>query len=96
LITGCNYALRTGKLPANGGLKPQLTVTIDANDLYPRLQNPPHQPTRSDQPTRSARPDQGDSSARPGSATATFTGPIHASTIRKIACDADILPVLLG
>ncbi|WP_321171906.1 DUF222 domain-containing protein [[Arthrobacter] sp. ATCC 21022] len=96
LITGCNYALRTGRLPANGGLKPQLTVTIDANDLYPRLQNPPHQPTQPDQPTRPARPDKGGSSARPGSATATFTGPIHASTIRKIACDADILPVLLG
>ncbi|WP_197493535.1 HNH endonuclease, partial [Paenarthrobacter nicotinovorans] len=28
--------------------------------------------------------------------TATFTGPIHPNTIRKIACDADILPVLLG
>ncbi|QOI65530.1 DUF222 domain-containing protein [Arthrobacter sp. TES] len=96
LITGCNYALRTGKLPANGGLKPQLTVTINANDLYPQLQNPPHQPTQPDQPTRPARPDKGGSSARPGSATATFTGPIHASTIRKIACDADILPVLLG
>ncbi|WP_217377018.1 DUF222 domain-containing protein, partial [Paenarthrobacter ureafaciens] len=112
LITGCSYALRTGKLPANGGLKPQLTVTIDANDLYPRLQNPPHNPYQPhhpgqpdqpgtpphqpDQPTQPARPDLGGSSARPGSATATFTGPIHASTIRKIACDADILPVLLG
>ncbi|NWL34372.1 HNH endonuclease signature motif containing protein, partial [Paenarthrobacter nitroguajacolicus] len=26
----------------------------------------------------------------------TFTGPIHPNTIRKIACDADIIPVLLG
>ncbi|WP_324288311.1 HNH endonuclease signature motif containing protein [Paenarthrobacter ureafaciens] len=103
LITGCNYALRTGKLPANGGLKPQLTVTIDANDLYPRLQNPPHNPYQPhhpgqpDQPgTPPHQPEQPAQPALPGSATATFTGPIHASTIRKIACDADILPVLLG
>ena len=25
-----------------------------------------------------------------------FTGPVTASTVRKIACDADIIPVLLG
>ncbi|MFJ4209154.1 HNH endonuclease signature motif containing protein, partial [Paenarthrobacter sp. NPDC089675] len=31
-----------------------------------------------------------------GTGTGTFTGPLHPSTIRKIACDADILPVLLG
>ena len=33
---------------------------------------------------------------RPGTGTFTFTGPVTASTIRKIACDADIIPVLLG
>ena len=31
-----------------------------------------------------------------GSGTFTYTGPVTASTIRKIACDADILPVVLG
>jgi hypothetical protein len=35
-----------------------------------------------------------------GAATATgtftFTGPVTAATVRKIACDADIIPVLLG
>jgi hypothetical protein len=31
-----------------------------------------------------------------GSGTFTYTGPVTASTIRKIACDADIIPVLLG
>jgi hypothetical protein len=25
-----------------------------------------------------------------------FTGPVTASTVRKIACDADVIPVLLG
>ena len=31
-----------------------------------------------------------------GTGSLMFTGPITASTVRKIACDADIIPVLLG
>ena len=31
-----------------------------------------------------------------GTGTLAFTGPVTAATIRKIACDADIIPVLLG
>ena len=31
-----------------------------------------------------------------GSGTFTYTGPVTTSSIRKIACDADIIPVLLG
>ncbi|MFF2317627.1 DUF222 domain-containing protein [Arthrobacter sp. NPDC058097] len=34
--------------------------------------------------------------AATGSGTFAYTGPVTASTIRKIACDADIIPVLLG
>jgi hypothetical protein len=36
----------------------------------------------------------GGTSAQTG--TLPFTGPVTASTVRKIACDADIIPVLLG
>jgi HNH endonuclease len=32
----------------------------------------------------------------PGTGTFTFTGPVTPATVRKIACDADIIPVLLG
>jgi hypothetical protein len=32
----------------------------------------------------------------PGTGSFTFTGPVTAATVRKIACDADIIPVLLG
>jgi hypothetical protein len=32
----------------------------------------------------------------PGTGSFTFTGPVTAGTVRKIACDADIIPVLLG
>jgi hypothetical protein len=35
-------------------------------------------------------------SSHTGSGTFTYTGPVTAATIRKIACDADIIPVLLG
>ncbi|MDF9750819.1 HNH endonuclease signature motif containing protein [Arthrobacter sp. ES3-54] len=31
-----------------------------------------------------------------GTGSLTFTGPITVSTVRKLACDADIIPVLLG
>lgn len=35
-------------------------------------------------------------SPRTSSGSATFQGPVHPRIIRKIACDADIIPVLLG
>ncbi|WP_284981262.1 DUF222 domain-containing protein [Arthrobacter sp. efr-133-TYG-118] len=78
-LTGaCAAALATGGLPANGGLRPQVMVTIDYQDLLERVDREP--------PTGS----------RPGTGASTFQGPIHPSVIRKIACDADIIPVLLG
>ncbi|MGO4590368.1 DUF222 domain-containing protein [Paenarthrobacter sp. 2TAF44] len=74
LVGACAVAMTTGKLPTNGGLRPQVTVTIDWRDLSERLTD--HQ--------------------RLSTGTATFLGPMHPNTIRKIACDADIIPVLLG
>ncbi|WP_426004768.1 DUF222 domain-containing protein [Paenarthrobacter sp. NyZ202] len=79
LVAACALALKTTRLPANGGLKPQLTITIDAHELFNQL-HPTTKPTQKHLST----------------GTATFTGPLHPNTIRKIACDADILPVLLG
>ncbi|ABM07189.1 HNH endonuclease signature motif containing protein [Paenarthrobacter aurescens] len=81
LVGACSVAMSTGKLPSNGGLRPQVTVTIDRRDLFNQLQLSPTQPG---------------SGNRLSTGTATFLGPIHPNTIRKIACDADILPVLLG
>lgn len=72
LVGGCKLALGSGGLPAAGGLKPQVMVTIDYRDLLERLE-------RSD-----------------GTGTMLFCGPVTASTVRKIACDADIIPVVLG
>lgn len=36
------------------------------------------------------------SQPQPGTGNFTFTGPVPVATLRKIACDADIIPVLLG
>ena len=80
LVGGCKVALAAGDLPAAGGLRPQVMVTVDYRDLLERLGG-------ADAETPA-----------PGSSAGTlmFTGPVTASTVRKIACDADIIPVVLG
>ena len=82
LVGACAVAMTTGKLPSNGGLRPQLTITIDHRELYTQLTKNTQHPTTVRNPLSTG--------------TATFTGPLHPNTIRKIACDAEILPVLLG
>ncbi|UKA59752.1 DUF222 domain-containing protein [Arthrobacter sp. FW306-2-2C-D06B] len=84
LVGACAVALSTGELPANGGLRPQVMVTIDYQDLLERLEHHAHL----DRETPAG--------PRLGGGAATFQGPLHPSAIRKIACDADIIPVLLG
>ncbi|WP_024818640.1 DUF222 domain-containing protein [Arthrobacter sp. 31Y] len=128
LVGACSVAMTTGKLPANGGLRPQLTVTISYQELLNQLNDTSHHEdhgrtgtgpnhgngglpstsTGTDAGTgigagnidgTGARTGSGSRSgpgSRSRSGTATFLGPIHPTTIRKIACDADILPVLLG
>ncbi|WGM21683.1 DUF222 domain-containing protein [Paenarthrobacter sp. OM7] len=122
LTSACSLAMRTEKLPANGGLPPQLTVTIGYQELLEQVHNH-HNPgtgtgtaagigTGTGRGTGAgaapvagigrgtwagAAPVAGiGTGAGVGTGTATFTGPMHPNTIRKIACDADILPVLLG
>ncbi|MCD4853795.1 HNH endonuclease, partial [Arthrobacter sp. AK01] len=87
----------------NGGLRPQLTVTIDHRDLLEQLTGTGHhQPgTRTQTGTAIGAATGtgtgiGTGTDRLNTGTATFTGPMHPNTIRKIACDADIIPVLLG
>ncbi|MHA7222860.1 HNH endonuclease signature motif containing protein [Arthrobacter sp. RHLT1-20] len=92
LVGACKVALASGSLPAAGGLRPQVMVTIDYRDLLARLataelETPSR--TASYGPTSPGRP-----TAHTG--TLLFTGPVTASTARRIACDADIIPVLLG
>ncbi len=121
LIGACKAALATGTLPAAGGLRPQVMVTIDYRDLLDRLEHTTAQGPRYRSRTADTRHgwtarapqrwqcrpwdragheggtgNHAGSSTIPGTGSFTFTGPVPASMVRKIACDADIIPVLLG
>ncbi|MDI3214108.1 HNH endonuclease signature motif containing protein, partial [Arthrobacter sp. AL12] len=102
LVGAAKVALAAGTLPATGGLRPQVMVTIDYRDLLARLG---HSDGTSDGTSDGHVDGDVQSTAggpfRPGTTTEhtgnlLFTGPVTASTVRKIACDADIIPVLLG
>ncbi|WP_454699628.1 DUF222 domain-containing protein [Arthrobacter humicola] len=99
LVGAVKAGLTTGTLPAAGGLRPQLMVTIDYRDLLARLENLEHPAETSGTSQDTATTGiPGIRFPGTGSFTGsfTFTGPVTAATVRKIACDADIIPVLLG
>ncbi|MDN3936862.1 DUF222 domain-containing protein [Arthrobacter sp. YD4] len=92
LVGACKAALATGGLPAAGGFRPQVMVTIDYRDLLTRLTT---DSGIGDQTAGEGMTASG-TLGLAGTGTLAFTGPVTAATIRKIACDADIIPVLLG
>ncbi|MDZ4062346.1 MAG: DUF222 domain-containing protein, partial [Brevundimonas sp.] len=105
LVGACKVALAAGTLPAAGGLRPQVMATIDYRDLLARLGHSagtlPGQPADNHDDTTASHAGAATGPFRPGTTmehtgNLLFTGPVTASTIRKIACDADIIPILLG
>ena len=89
LVGACKAALAAGTLPAAGGLRPQVMATIDYRDLLTRLQD---SAGAAETAPAGFRPSPGPA----GTGSLLFTGPVTASTVRKLACDADIIPVVLG
>lgn len=103
LVSALTAALRTDTLPAAGGNRPQVHVIIDyeqlLNDLgsrkaagalrglSPAQSSPTQLTTAQSSPTQLASAQL---------ATAQFTGPINPVNIRTIACEADVIPVVLG
>ncbi|MGN7202614.1 DUF222 domain-containing protein, partial [Arthrobacter sp. SAFR-044] len=87
LITAAKTALATNTLPTTGGNRPQIIATIHYQHLFPASAPPKATATA----TATADPDTGNNTG-----TFAFTGPVPAATLRKIACDADIIPALLG
>uniref|UniRef100_UPI001359BC6A HNH endonuclease signature motif containing protein n=1 Tax=Arthrobacter zhaoguopingii TaxID=2681491 RepID=UPI001359BC6A len=69
LVGACRIALATDGLPAAGGHRPQVMVTIDYRTLTGELDH------------------AGD---------AVFAQQIPARSIRRLACDADLIPLVLG
>jgi hypothetical protein len=92
LVGACKAALATGGLPAAGGLRPQVMATIDYRDLLTRLGTTPAEAGAPRLGPRSLQ----SRGALQQTGSLAFTGPVTAGTIRKIACDADIIPVVLG
>ncbi|WP_354260034.1 DUF222 domain-containing protein [Arthrobacter sp. OAP107] len=109
LVGALQTVLTTDTLPANGGHRPQILVTINYRDLLADLQHRRNaqwahnaqdlekshgtQITQGPRPAYSAAAGRGTSQ---GTALFAFGGPVNPATIRKIACDADIIPVVLG
>ncbi|WP_311380533.1 DUF222 domain-containing protein [Arthrobacter sp. ISL-69] len=97
LVGACKASLTTGGLPAAGGLKPQVMVTIDYRHLLDRLGRlNPDTGTPGTGTPRAGSTATVTGTGIPRTGSFVFTGPVNASTVRKIACDADIIPVLLG
>lgn len=88
LITAIKAALATNTLPTTGGNRPQIIATIHYQDLFPHTASSPEPDTR-------PRTEAGTGSGA-GTGSLVFTGPVAAATLRKVACDADIIPALLG
>lgn len=88
LVDAAKAALATGGVPAAGGLRPQVLVTIDSASL---LQSFNFGSVLKSVNEAGQRPP---TKTNPGSFA--FTGPVAAATVRKLACDADLLPVVLS
>jgi hypothetical protein len=96
LVGAVKAGLASGSPPAAGGLRPQVMVTIDYRDLLARLENFEHGTETSGTGQGTATTTGIPGTRFPGTGSFTFTGPVTPATVRKIACDADIIPVLLG
>ena len=94
LVDAAKAALAAGGVPAAGGLRPQVMVTIKAASLLRKFNygSVLKDMDSMEEPARQQKIVPG--TATPGSFA--FTGPVPAATVRKLACDADVLPVVLS
>lgn len=95
IITAFKAALSTNKLPTAGGNRPQIIATINYQDLLPHPGPTAETNTGNGTGTRTRTGSTGTGTGT-GTGSFVFTGPVAATTIRKLACDADIIPALLG
>lgn len=90
----------TGRLPGTGGMRPQILAVIDYRDLLADLRTAAgRDEAGTDKDGRQAAGIPGRGVFSPGlfsSAMFAFGGPVNPKTIRTLACDAGIIPVVLG
>lgn len=111
LVGAAKIALATNALPATGGNRPHIIATINYQDLFPHhtpistdagdnSHTNTRTMTRTGPGTRTGTDPSVSETGSTGTGTGTgnfvFTGPVAAATLRKIACDADIIPAILG
>ncbi|MCQ1949162.1 DUF222 domain-containing protein [Arthrobacter sp. zg-Y859] len=107
LLAAVRTALASGGLPASGGMRPQVMVTISHDALLLGLSHPTGGSGARNRRIRRARPAGQDAANGPDNRNtemphspspgiAAFSGPIDTRTVRRIACDADLIPVVLG
>ena len=93
LLSAVRAALAAGGLPASGGLRPQVMVTMNYESLMTGLAGASGNPADRRVGTASARDSY---PGFPGSGLAAFSGPIPAEDVRQLACDAELIPAVLG
>jgi hypothetical protein len=102
LISAVKAGLTTNGLPTSGGNRPQIIATINYQDLFPHPAKPSGQDSTGvitgtvTNTESAAETGNTNTPSAAGTGNFVFTGPVAAATLRKIACDADIIPALLG
>jgi hypothetical protein len=97
LVGAAKTALATNTLPTTGGNRPQIIATINHQDLLPHpTSTSTKRGTGAGTTTGTTTKTGTMTGTGPGTGNFVFTGPVAATTLRKIACDADIIPALLG
>lgn len=99
IISALTAALRlndTDVLSSTGGARPQILVHIDYQTLAGQLAAHPNLPPPPPVPENLAGQPPPDHLRGPVVSTGAFTGPIDPRVIRAWACDADLIPVVLG
>lgn len=103
LLGAVRAGLASGGVPAAGGLRPQVMVTISHDVLLAGIATLCR--TRADTPSAGnsvdgTNPPDGPRARyaghSPSPGTAAFSGPIPLEEVRRLACDADLLPAVLG
>lgn len=93
LVSACAAALRVGGMREVGGLPPQVMVTLAYRDLVDGLVGSREGPPGLE---HGLIAELADPTKLSSSAQLPHAGPISARRLRHLACDADLIPIVLG
>ncbi|WP_461187729.1 HNH endonuclease signature motif containing protein [Arthrobacter sp. Z4-13] len=96
LVGAAKVALATNTLPSTGGNRPQIIATINYQDLLPHRTGTNYTGNGGTRTGTAATTNTTTTGTGTGTGNFVFTGPVAAAALRKLACDADIIPAVLG